>query len=58
MDAVAPAFTAGAQAYGQLRPGVLREWAAWDKRFGILSEDVDADEAFDTTLVGRPERND
>ena len=58
MDAVAPAFTAGAQAYGQLRPGVLREWAAWDKRFGILSEDVDPDEAFDTTLVGRPERND
>ncbi len=58
MDAVAPAFTAGAQAYGQLRPGVLREWAAWDKRFGILSEDVDPDEAFDTTLVGRPARND
>jgi putative hydroxymethylpyrimidine transport system substrate-binding protein len=58
LDAVAPAFTAGAQVYGQLRPGVLREWAAWDQRFGILDEPVDPDEAFDTTLVGRPARND
>jgi putative hydroxymethylpyrimidine transport system substrate-binding protein len=58
LDAVAPAFTAGAKAYGQLRPGVLREWAAWDKRFGILETGVDADDAFDTTLVGRPARND
>ena len=58
MDAVAPAFTAGADVYGQLRPDVLREWAAWDRRFGILSEDIDPAEAFDTTLVGRPAKND
>ncbi len=58
MDAVAPAFTAGAQAYGQLRPGVLREWAAWDRRFGILSRELDTEEAFETTLVGPPRRND
>ena len=58
MDAVAPAFTAGAQVYGQLRAGVLRKWAAWDRKFGILSTDIDPAEAFDTTLVGRPARND
>jgi putative hydroxymethylpyrimidine transport system substrate-binding protein len=58
MDAVAPAFTAGASAYGQLRPGVLRDWAAWDVRFGILERPLDPTKAFDTTLVGRPARND
>ena len=30
LDAVGPAFTAGARAYGELRPEVLRRWAAWD----------------------------
>jgi putative hydroxymethylpyrimidine transport system substrate-binding protein len=56
LDAVGPAFTAGARAYGQLRPSVLREWAAWDLRFGILDERIDVGAAFDTTLVG-PVRN-
>ena len=32
LDAVAPAFTAGADAFGELRPAVLRAWAAWDAR--------------------------
>ena len=36
LDAVAPAFTAGARAFGDLRPDVLREWVAWDVEFGIL----------------------
>ena len=52
LDAVAPAFTAGARAPGELRPDVLRRWAAWDRRFGILERDLDVSEAFDTTMVG------
>lgn len=56
LDAVAPAFTAGAREYGELRPDTLRRWAAWDRRFGILSKPIDVRAAFDTTLVG-PVRN-
>jgi ABC-type nitrate/sulfonate/bicarbonate transport system substrate-binding protein len=52
LDAVAPAFTAGAQSYGELRTDVLREWADWDVEFGILKRRPDVTEAFDTTLVG------
>ena len=54
LDAVAPAFTAGAAEFGQLRPARLREWAAWDVRFGILKGPIDVTRAFDTTLVKRP----
>ena len=54
MDAVAPAWTAGAAEVGQLRPAVLRRWAAWDLRFGILERPLDVGRAFDTTLVTRP----
>ena len=53
LDAIAPAFTAGARSYGQLRPDVLREWARWDSEFGILRSPPDVATAFDTTLVGR-----
>jgi ABC-type nitrate/sulfonate/bicarbonate transport system substrate-binding protein len=53
LDAVAPAFTAGVPVFGALRPGVLRRWARWDLRFGILSQRIDVERAFDTTLVGR-----
>ena len=56
LDAVGPAFTAGARAFGELRPAILREWAKWDTRFGILDEPIDVRRAFDTTLVG-PVRN-
>ena len=52
LDAVDEAFTAGARAFGELRPGVLREWANWDVEFGILREPADVDRAFDTSLVG------
>jgi hypothetical protein len=52
LDAVAPAFTAGAQTYGELRPDVLRRWARWDVEFGILKAPADVTKAFDTTLVG------
>jgi len=53
LDAVAPAFTAGARTYGQLRPDVLREWAQWDTDFGILKRPPDVAQTFDTTLVRR-----
>jgi putative hydroxymethylpyrimidine transport system substrate-binding protein len=53
LDAVAPAFTAGAPAFGALRPSTLRAWARWDEEFGILSKPLDVGRAFDTTLVER-----
>jgi ABC-type nitrate/sulfonate/bicarbonate transport system substrate-binding protein len=52
LDAIAPAFTAGARTYGQLRPAVLREWARWEVEFGILERAPDVAAAFDTRLVG------
>ncbi len=52
VDAVAPAWTAGARAYGELHEDVLREWAAWDVEFGILDEEPDVGRTFDTSLVG------
>jgi putative hydroxymethylpyrimidine transport system substrate-binding protein len=52
LDAVAPAFTAGARAYGELREDVLRDWAAWDVEFGILERHPELARTFDTSLVG------
>ena len=52
ITATSEAFTAGARAFGELKPGVLRAWARWDLRFGILSKPLDVSKAFDTTLVG------
>ena len=52
LDAVAPAFTAGARGYGELREGVLREWAKWDAEFGILEQPPDVARTFDFSLVG------
>jgi putative hydroxymethylpyrimidine transport system substrate-binding protein len=54
MDAVAPAFTAGARGVGELRPAVLRAWATWDRRFGILRRPLDVSRAFELSLVGPP----
>jgi hypothetical protein len=51
LDAVAPAFTEGADFAGQLRPSVLRAWAAWDMRFGILRRRPDVGAAFDTSIA-------
>jgi ABC-type nitrate/sulfonate/bicarbonate transport system substrate-binding protein len=55
LDAVAPEFTAGAEAFGELRPGVLEKWSEWDAEFGILKAPIDVERAFNTTLVGKPE---
>jgi putative hydroxymethylpyrimidine transport system substrate-binding protein len=54
LDAVDEAFTAGARGFGELKPGVLRAWARWDVRFGILKEPLDVGRAFDTSLVRPP----
>jgi putative hydroxymethylpyrimidine transport system substrate-binding protein len=51
LDAVAPAFTAGADAYGQLRDDVLKQWADWDLEFGIVKQPIDVGSAFDTALA-------
>jgi ABC-type nitrate/sulfonate/bicarbonate transport system substrate-binding protein len=51
LDAVAPEFTAGAAEFGELQPKVLREWAAWDLRFGILKRPIDVSRTFDTSLA-------
>jgi ABC-type nitrate/sulfonate/bicarbonate transport system substrate-binding protein len=53
LDAVDAAFTAGADYYGQLRADVLRKWADWDLKFGIVSKPIDVRAAFDTG-VGAP----
>jgi putative hydroxymethylpyrimidine transport system substrate-binding protein len=51
LDAVAPAFTAGADYYGQLREDVLEKWAAWDLRFGIVKKPIDVGSTFDRGLA-------
>ncbi len=51
LDAVLPAFTAGARTYGELDPGRLRAWARWDRRFGIVKRLPDAAQAFDGRFV-------
>jgi putative hydroxymethylpyrimidine transport system substrate-binding protein len=51
LDAVAPAFTAGARGYGELREDVLRDWAAWDLEFGILDEPLDVERTFDFRIA-------
>jgi len=50
LDAVSPAFTAGARAPGELREDVLRRWAA------SLDDPLDVSKAFDFDQVG-PVRN-
>jgi putative hydroxymethylpyrimidine transport system substrate-binding protein len=51
LDAVAPAFTAGADYYGQLRQDVLEKWAAWDRTFGIVQKPIDVGRSFDLGLA-------
>ena len=51
LDAVSPAFTAGADYYGQLREDVLEKWAAWDLQFGIVKRPIDVGSAFDRGLA-------
>jgi ABC-type nitrate/sulfonate/bicarbonate transport system substrate-binding protein len=52
-DAVSPAFTAGARAFGELDPARLRAWARWERRFGIVKRLPDVARAFDGRYVPR-----
>jgi ABC-type nitrate/sulfonate/bicarbonate transport system substrate-binding protein len=51
LDAVSPAFTAGARVFGELDPARLRAWASWEKRFGIVKRLPDVARAFDGRFV-------
>jgi putative hydroxymethylpyrimidine transport system substrate-binding protein len=51
LDAVSPAFTAGADVYGELRADALEQWAAWDLEFGIVKAPIDVGAAFDRGLA-------
>ena len=51
LDAVAPAFTAGARTFGELDPARLRAWATWEKKFGIVKLLPDVARAFDGRFV-------
>ena len=45
-DVVSPAFTEGAQRFGELDRGRLRRWAVWEARFGITRRPPDVARAF------------
>jgi len=51
LEAVLPAFSAGARFPGELRTGALEAWGKWDVEFGILEQPPDVGAAFDTTLA-------
>jgi ABC-type nitrate/sulfonate/bicarbonate transport system substrate-binding protein len=53
LDAVRPAFRPPDGRYGELDPGRLRAWAAWDLRFGIVRRAPAVGRAFDPGLVPR-----
>jgi ABC-type nitrate/sulfonate/bicarbonate transport system substrate-binding protein len=46
LDAVSPAFTAGARSFGELDRKRLEAWASWEKRFGIVERKPDVGAAF------------
>ena len=45
-DAVSASFTAGARYYGELNERRLREWAKWEKKFGITKDEPDIFKTF------------
>jgi ABC-type nitrate/sulfonate/bicarbonate transport system substrate-binding protein len=51
LDAVSPAFTAGARTFGELDPARLRAWANWERRFGIVKRLPDVARMFDGRFV-------
>ncbi len=53
LDAVSPAFTAGARSFGELDPVRLRAWARWERRFGIVERLPEVGLAFDGRYVPR-----
>ena len=57
LDAVSPAFTAGARGFGELDRDRLEEWARWEKRFGITRREPEVGLAFDGRYVPEPGRD-
>ena len=53
LNAVSPRWTAGTDAYGELRPETLRDWARWAVGSGAIERAPRIERAFDTTLVTR-----
>lgn len=53
MTAVYPYFQAPDGRVGELDPGRLREWAAWEQRFGIVRRAPDVARLFDASFLPR-----
>jgi putative hydroxymethylpyrimidine transport system substrate-binding protein len=51
LAATAPAFFPSDRRWGRLDPVMLRAWAAWEARFGIVPAPPDVARAFDGSLV-------
>jgi len=51
LDAVLPAFDAGARRFGELDAERLRAWARWERRFGIVKRVPAVQRAFDGGFV-------
>ncbi|HWF35707.1 MAG TPA: ABC transporter substrate-binding protein [Solirubrobacteraceae bacterium] len=47
-----PLFKGASGRVGELNPGVLRAWAAWEARFGIVKRAPDVARMFDSRFVG------
>ncbi len=52
LRAVSPAFTTPRGAFGVLQPRVLRAWATWEQRFGIVRERPDVARLFAPAIAG------
>jgi ABC-type nitrate/sulfonate/bicarbonate transport system substrate-binding protein len=53
MDAVNDAFQAPDGRVGELDPGRLRAWAAWERKFGIVKRAPDVAKTFDSAFLPR-----
>jgi len=53
LDAVSPVFKDGARRFGELSTARLRQWAAWEARFGITRKPPDVARAFGGPYVSR-----
>jgi hypothetical protein len=51
LDALTTAFVGPAKTFGELDPARLRQWAAWEKRFGVVDDAPDPSRAFDGSFV-------
>jgi ABC-type nitrate/sulfonate/bicarbonate transport system substrate-binding protein len=51
MNAVNSAFQGPNERVGELDPAVLRAWAAWERRFGIVKQAPDVARAFDRSFL-------